>query len=132
MEVLNMARPRTPTNLLDARGSFRKHPERKRVDPDTAGPLSAAPDHLTEQALECWQDIVASAPHGVITDSDRIALELAANLLAQFRTDPGEFKSMRLVRLEVLLGKFGMTPADRSRVSIAPRAKPSANPFADF
>ena len=127
-----MARPRTPTNVLDARGSFRKHPERKRVDPDTAGPLSAAPDHLTEQALECWNDIAVSAPPGVLTDSDRIALEIAANLLAQIRADPLEFTSMRLVRLEVLLGKFGMTPSDRSKVSIATRAKPSANPFADL
>ncbi|RRV59813.1 terminase [Stutzerimonas stutzeri] len=127
-----MARPRTPTNVLDARGSFRKHPERKRVDPDTSGPLSAAPDHLSAQALECWNDIAASAPTGVLTDSDRIALELAANLLAQFRADPLEFKAMRLVRLEVLLGKFGMTPSDRSKVSIATGPKPSANPFAEL
>lgn len=125
-----MARPRTPTNVLDARGSFRKHPERARIEPEASGPLSAPPDHLPEPVLQCWQEIASAAPVGVITDSDRLALEIAANLLAQFRTDPIEFTAARLVRLEVLLGKFGMTPADRSRVSAGTPRKPNANPFA--
>ena len=67
----------------------------------------------------------------MLTDSDRLSLELAANLLAQFRADPVEFPAARLVRLEALLGKFGMTPADRSKVG-GKKEAPKGNPFADL
>lgn len=126
-----MARPRTPTNVLDARGAFKKHPERKRKDAETAGPLSAAPAHLTVGAMQAWQEIERSAPRDVLTDSDRLALELAANLLAQFRENPVEFPAAKLVRLEALLGKFGMTPADRAKVG-GKKEAPKGNPFADL
>ena len=126
-----MARPRTPTNVLDARGAFKKHPERKRKDAETSGPLSAAPAHLAAGAMQAWQEIERSAPRDVLTDSDRLALELAANLLAQFRENPVEFPAAKLVRLEALLGKFGMTPADRAKVG-GKKEAPKGNPFADL
>lgn len=126
-----MARPRTPTNVLDARGAFRKHPERKREDAKSAGPLSAAPRHLTPDVLKAWKELAKFAPLEVLTDSDRLALEIAANLLAQFRTDPVEFPATKLVRLEALLGKFGMTPADRAKVG-GKKEAPKGNPFADL
>lgn len=126
-----MARPRTPTNVLDARGSFKKHPERKRQDAETAGPLTAAPAHLGGAVLHCWNEIASAAPRDVLSDSDRISLELAANLLAQFRDDPIEFPAAKLVRLEALLGKFGMTPADRAKVG-GKKEAPKGNPFADL
>lgn len=126
-----MARPRTPTNVLDARGSFKKHPERKRQDADSVGPLSAAPDHINGPVLNAWNEIARCAPLDVLTDSDRISLELAANLLAQFRADPTEFAAAKLVRLEALLGKFGMTPADRAKVG-GKKEAPKGNPFANL
>jgi hypothetical protein len=126
-----MARPRTPTNVLDARGSFKKHPERKRQDAETSGPLDAAPDHIDGAVLHAWNEIASSAPLDVLTNSDRISLEIAANLLAQFRNDPIEFTAAKLVRLEALLGKFGMTPADRAKVG-GKKEAPKGNPFADL
>lgn len=126
-----MARPRTPTNVLDARGSFKKHPERKRQDAEASGPLEASPDHINGAVLNAWNEIVESAPLDVLTNSDRISLEIAANLLAQFRKDPIEFTAAKLVRLEALLGKFGMTPADRAKVG-GKKEAPKGNPFADL
>lgn len=126
-----MARPRTPTNVLDARGSFKKHPERKRQDAETSGPLDDAPDHINGAVLNAWNEIASSAPIDVLTNSDRIGLEIAANLLAQFRNDPIEFTAAKLVRLEALLGKFGMTPADRAKVG-GKKEAPKGNPFADL
>ena len=126
-----MARPRTPTNVLDARGSFKKHPERKRQDAEASGPLAAAPDHINGAVLHAWNEIVDSAPLDVLTNSDRISLEIAANLLAQFRNNPIEFTAAKLVRLEALLGKFGMTPADRAKVG-GKKEAPKGNPFADL
>lgn len=117
--------------MLDARGSFKKHPERKRQDAETSGPLGAAPKHINGAVLNAWNEITSSAPREVLTGSDRISVELAANLLAQFRDDPVEFTAAKLVRLEALLGKFGMTPADRAKVG-GKKKEPKGNPFADL
>lgn len=126
-----MARPRKPTNVLELTGAFKKNPNRARQDADTVGPLTDAPAHLGGAALHAWNEIAQYAPLDVLTDSDRIALEVAANLLAQFRNDPVEFPSTKLVRLEALLGKFGMTPADRAKVG-GKKEAPKGNPFANL
>jgi hypothetical protein len=126
-----MGRPCTPSNVLDARGSFRKNPQRKREDPDTAGPLGNPPSHVKDEVLKAWKEIAKSAPLQVLTESDRLALELAANLLAQFRLNPVEFPAAKLVRLEALLGKFGMTPADRAKVG-GKKDAPKGNAFAEL
>lgn len=126
-----MARPRTPTKVLELRGAFAKNPNRAREDAQDAGALQDPPESLTPDAEEAWHQIVKAAPLSVITESDRFALEIAAILLADFRADPAGFPAAKLARLEALLGKFGMTPADRSKVG-ATRQQPKANPFGDL
>ena len=65
-----MARPRTPTNVLELRGSYVNHPERRRHIPapvDTLAELPPAPDWLPNaHAVQEW---------------DRLARILAANKL---------------------------------------------------
>ena len=126
-----MARPRTPTNVLELKGSFKKDPQRRREDAEAVGPLGGSPTHINGAVRGAWNEIVASAPREVLTGSDALAVELAANLLAQFRADPVEFTAAKLVRLEALLGKFGMTPADRAKVG-GKKEAPKGNPFADL
>lgn len=127
-----MARPRKPTNVLELTGAFKKNPQRSRQDAEAAGELTAPPDHINGAVLHAWNEIVRYAPLSVLTESDRLSIELAANLLAQFREDPVEFTAAKLVRLEALLGKFGMTPADRSKVGGSKKEAPKGNPFADL
>jgi len=124
-----MARPRTPTNVLKMKGAFDKNPQREREDPDT-GKLKACPLHLPAAQREIWKDIVKAAPKNVITEADRFALEICCALLDQFRLDPVEFTAAKLVRLEALLGKFGMTPSDRAKVAGPAQKKAQGNPFA--
>ena len=126
-----MARPRKPTNVLELTGAFKKDPQRKREDAQAAGELTDAPPHINGAVLHAWNEIVKYAPLQVLTESDRLSIELAANLLAQFRDNPIEFTAAKLVRLEALLGKFGMTPADRSKVG-GKKEQPKGNPFADL
>ena len=126
-----MARPRKPTNVLELSGAFKQNPQRARKDADTVGPLTSAPAHLNGAVLHAWNELAKYAPVDVLTDSDRISLELAAHLLAQFRENPVEFPGNKLVRLEALLGKFGMTPADRAKVG-GKKEAPKGNPFADL
>ncbi|KMQ75292.1 terminase [Marinobacter subterrani] len=127
-----MARPRTPTNVLEMKGAFKKDPQRARQDPEVSGKLKAPPEHLTEVQKAIWKDIVKAAPKGVITESDRFSLEICCILLAQFRLEPLEFPAAKLVRLEALLGKMGMTPADRAKVAGPAQKKPQGNPFAEL
>lgn len=126
-----MGRPRKPTNVLEMSGAFKKDPQRKRQDAETSGPLGKAPPHINGAVLNAWNEIVKSAPREVLTGSDALAIEVAANLLAQFRDDPIEFPAAKLVRLEALLGKFGMTPADRAKVG-GKKEAPKGNQFADL
>lgn len=126
-----MARPRTPTNVLDARGAFKINPQRKRQDAEDAGELTAPPAHIGGAVLAAWNEIVRVAPKGVVTESDRLSLEVMSELFAEFRACPADFTAAKLVRLEALLGKFGMTPADRAKVG-GKREAPKGNPFADL
>jgi hypothetical protein len=113
-----MPRPRTPTAKLAAKGSFLKHPERKRKrarEPKPTGSLGAPPRRLSVAQKEIWLELAALIPPGVAANCDRWAVELLACLMAKFRS--GRAKISEAKQIESLLGKMGMTPADRSRVS---------------
>ncbi|HEN8733336.1 TPA: hypothetical protein U8207_001723 [Pseudomonas putida] len=127
-----MARPRKPTNVLELTGAFKKDPQRRREDAEPVGELTAPPAHINGAVLHAWKEIAKYAPRDVLTNSDRLTLELAANLLAQFRTNPLDFPAAKLVRLEAMLGKFGMTPADRSKVGGGKKDAPKGNAFAEL
>lgn len=127
-----MARPRKPTKILELKGAFKKDPQRKRLsEPKSDTPLGDPPKHLRKKVQGIWCEIASHASPDVLTASDRIALELAAELLFEFRIDPIEFPANKLSRLESLLAKFGMNPSDRSKMSVGKPRDP-ANPFADF
>ena len=126
-----MAQPRKPTETLELTGAFKKNPQRKRTSPKSSEPIGDPPQTLSIQSQACWHELVGLAAPGVMTGADRIALEILSVLLAQFREDPMEFGPPRLLRMEQLLAKFGMTPADRSRIHEAAEEK-EENPFAGF
>jgi hypothetical protein len=123
-----MSRPRTPSNVLDARGAFKKNPNRARPDePSSEGEIGDPPERFTEDQRAAWGDFARTCHAGVLGGADRIALEIAAVLLADFRVNPADFPAAKLARLDSLLGRFGMTPSDRSKVK-APK-KEAANAF---
>jgi hypothetical protein len=70
-------------------------------------------------------------PATVLQATDRMAVELAARLIAQFRKLPDdEVTSAQVAQIRTALAVLGMTPADRSRVSA--KKQTPANPFADM
>jgi phage terminase small subunit len=112
-----MGRIPVPTAILDARGSFLKHPERRRPnEPQEARPLGNAPMCLTPEQKKLWREIARNLPPGVGKISDRYAFEILVRLLAKERAD--SINNNERGQLIKLLGSFGMTPADRSKVSI--------------
>ena len=123
-----MSRPRKPTSVLDARGYFKKHPDRKRHgEPIVSEALAPPPERLSPDEVRAYRGIAESAPPGVLTLADSIHVELTALLLAEMRTDFVNMKVGKLGLLNKSLGQMGMTPADRAKLEI-PRA-PEPNPF---
>jgi phage terminase small subunit len=120
---------KTPTRVLEARGSFRHKPSRRRDnEPKVIEPLGSPPASLDDAEREAWLDIVSRAPVGVLTAADWQSVALASMLMVEAMTDFKGINAARLSRLPSLLGDFGMTPAARASLSI-PGPK-EENPFA--
>jgi hypothetical protein len=115
--LIDMGRIPVPTEILDARGSFLKHPERRRPnEPQETRPLGNAPRCLTAEQKKLWGEIAHNLPLGVGKVSDRHAFEMLVRLMGKERAD--SINNNERGQLIKLLGSFGMTPADRSRISI--------------
>lgn len=115
-----MARPRTPSNVLELRGAYRHEPGRRRSEPPSNGALGSPPERLSELEGLAWAELAAQAIPGVLARSDRLCVEMASRLLAELWDLGREFPVARLRQLHVLLGLFGMSPADRSKIRVDP------------
>lgn len=114
-----MARHAQPREIAELTGATAKNPQRYKGDPVKSElPLGEAPKHMSGKGQECWFEISTYSIPGVLTVADRISLELASELLAQFRINPIEFPTTKISQLVGLLARFGMTPADRQKLSI--------------
>jgi len=116
-----MGRPRTPSAILELRGSYRKNPQRRRhPEPQPSGPLGKPPRLLAREERRAWRDIERITPPGVLTVADRWLVEIAARLMAKMRGPKGLRPGER-TQLIQCLSKMGLTPADRSKVGVTPR-----------
>ena len=114
-----MPPPRTPSNVLELRGTFKKDPKRRRkVAKPVDLPLGSPPAHLSPQQVDVWHEIQRIAPPNVLKMTDRMSLELFSCLMTEFRMDPIAFSSARVAQLMALFARFGMTPADREKISL--------------
>ena len=68
----------------------------------------------------------------VLTVADRIAWSALCELEAERREDPRQFTGAKYGTLVSLLARFGMTPADRAKVTVSDDDEKPANPFAEF
>lgn len=123
-----MPKPRTPSAVLEARGSFDHNPDRRREDFDSGAFDKLAPEYFNGAQVEAWDEIVRLLPTSVLQATDRLAVELTARLIARFRSqDDADVSMAQVAQIRTALASLGMTPADRSRVTAI---KPVAvNPF---
>ena len=118
-----------PTAILDAKGSFLKHPERARPnEPRATEPLGTPPKYLTAAEKKVWKELAKQLLPGVAFASDRVAFELLVRLTAKMRTNQMT-KTSDMTTLISLCSRFAMTPADRSRVSVE---KPKDSSLSSF
>jgi hypothetical protein len=115
---------RTPTAILEARGSFISHKNRKDAragEPVVTKKLGSPPKSFTDQQKKLWREFAKVVPAGVATYADRWAVEIVVCAMAKFRA--GTISGTETGHLTSLLSRFGLTPADRSRVvaTLAPK-----------
>lgn len=120
-------RPMKPTHLKIIQGTLRK--SRIKNEPQPNALLGDPPAHLTPEQGNAWHEIVRLCPAGVLTNADRVTVEILACLLVEARTNP-LFSVRRLALLLTLLGKCGLTPADRAKIDLPESTK--RNPFTDL
>ena len=107
----------TPTAILQARGSFINHKNRKAAragEPVVTKKLGSPPKTCTDEQKKLWREFSKIVPAGVATYADRWAVEIVVCAMAKFRA--GSITGAETGQLTSLLSRFGLTPADRSRV----------------
>jgi hypothetical protein len=117
-----MGRPRLPTKVLTMRGSFEKHPERKKAregEPEVSRGIGDPPKQLNEAEQARWAEIRDWAPW--LTIADRPLLEQTVRLWMLDRSGKATAADSKLFQSN--LTRLGMTPADRSRVKVADAPK---------
>ena len=115
---------RTPTAILESRGSFIGHKNRKDAragEPVVTKKLGSPPKTFTDEQKKLWREFAKMVPAGVATYADRWAVEIVVCAMAKFRA--GTITGAETAQLTSLLSRFGLTPADRSRVvaTLAPK-----------
>jgi phage terminase small subunit len=114
---------RNKLTLVQARlsGAAAKNPQRYRaVPPEGKGELGEPPEHVGAAAAAVWRELDRVSPVGVLTESDRIPVEMLSNLVIEYRENPSGFQASRLAQMVSLLGRLGMTPIDRHRLAVVP------------
>lgn len=120
-----MARIPKPTAMHEASGAFDHDPQRKAArdnEPVPTGPLGEPYELLTDLEKSIWHELAASAPPGVLTNSDRIMVEMTCRLIARDR-DPilrvkDPLKAAERVLIVSMLAKMGMSAADRTKIAV--------------
>jgi hypothetical protein len=109
---------------LESRGSFINHKNRRDAragEPVVTKRLGSPPKTFTDEQKRIWREFAKIVPPGVATFADRWAVEIVVCGMAKFRA--GTISGTETGHLTSLLSRFGLTPADRSRVvaTLAPK-----------
>lgn len=115
-----MARPRTPTALLELRGSFKRNPSRGRDrtgEPRPTAPLPGPPNHFTREQKAVWAEV---ALYGTwLTSPDQFMLAIAVVLLDKHRRSDIDYKEVP--HLVSALSLLGFNPRDRAKINVPER-----------
>jgi hypothetical protein len=119
--------------MHEASGAFAHDPQRKADranEPIPTGPLGEPYKLLTDLEKSIWNELASSAPPGVLTNADRIMVEMTCRLIARDR-DPvlrvnEPLKAAERVLIVSMLAKMGMSAADRSKIAVKNPRGPDA------
>ena len=123
---------RKSTAVLEAKGSFKKNPQLKRIDPPVSDEIGGPPSYFDENECNVWHELLETSPKGVLKSSDRTALEIASTLLSDYRKDRKSFNNARINSLQKALASLGRTPVDRSRLAAPEPVIEPNDPWAEL
>ena len=124
-----MPNPKKPTALRELHGTANRNKQRNIDSPATATRgIGPAGNVLSENQRAIWDEIVGISYAGVMGEADRIALELMCRLVEEMRLNFAEMSASKMTQLNSILSKFGMTPSDRTKITVPKIEK--ANGFA--
>lgn len=132
-------RPRKSLMELALKGAFKKDPHRltrRLAMPAAEGEVGDPPASLSRAEKNIWRELVEITPKGVLGKSDRLALEGLSRIVAQMRKygiggKAGISKGEQSTMLQ-LMGKLGLTPTDRQRLTIIREEEQDDSPYAEF
>jgi len=117
----SMARPRTPTAVLELRGAFKNHPSRlkdRKYEPIIKTLLPEPPKYRTTAATKAWNEMESWGFW--LRSFDQFLVAIAATLMARYRID--ELKSGDVSLSIGLLGKIGFSPKERVALNLPTRS----------
>lgn len=129
-----MGRPSLPKSVHILKGSDKVNPARMKArenEPENTHPLGEPQKELSKIEKKYWNQIKEDSIDGVLGRADRIAVSLAAKLMAIVYSPEGG-TAAQTSQLIKLLSQFGMTPADRSKLSIEPVKKHAPSGWDSF
>lgn len=91
--------------------------------------IGEAPRRFTKRQREIWDEVVAICAPGVLANSHRLALDELV-LLEEKRRYAEKMDSTDRNLWSSLIGRFGLTPSEISKVAVAKGKE--KNPFADL
>ena len=115
---------RTPTAILEARGSFINHKNRKAAragEPVVTKRLGSPPKTFTDEQKKLWHEFAKIVPPRVATYADRWAVEIVVCAMAKFRA--GSITGAETGQLTSLLSDSGLRPPTAAGLSL--RLRPS-------
>lgn len=119
-----MARHKTPSNILDLKGSYKTHPERKNDEEPEGLPLnSTPPEYFDAEHIKHWNDLISRVPAGVATDSDYYLLVIGAAILSEIEETQGHLPNERIAKFVTISAKLGLTPSDRAGLKVPQKKK---------
>lgn len=116
-----MPTPRKSLAQLAASGTLGKnlgrYKSRLAAVPTIIHPPGRAPAHFNVKQKAVWAEILRTAPQGVLTKSDRLAIEILVNMLLKIRSidAPSTSDYNAIVNM---FGKMALTPASRHSMNV--------------
>jgi phage terminase small subunit len=118
---------RKSTGELERSGAFAHDPQRRAAranEPKPKGALGAAPKHMSAAQKKLWKELANQVTPGWLTRAERWSVELAVTLMAKMRSCT--IMPAEVTTLASLMSKLGLTPSDRSRVSVPKQQDPKS------
>lgn len=133
-----MGAHKKPQALRELNGTADRNKHRDNQDqPLVTRGIGPAPEHFAELQSDIWDYLVGVMYAGVLSISDRPTMEMMSVLFYRFRHGDYEENSVcpalsgvELSRLDSLMGRYGMTPSDRTKIVVPKQEK--SNPFSEM